>query len=48
MTIYRYALQNVVDALRDLDKLPRKSQLHQMFYSMLREYGFRAHVARNV
>jgi putative transposase len=31
-----------------LDKLPKKSQLHQMFYPLLRSYGFRAHVARNM
>ncbi|MEM1653227.1 MAG: RNA-guided endonuclease TnpB family protein [Ignisphaera sp.] len=48
LTIYRYALQKVVDALWDLDGLPKKSQLHQMFYPVLREYGFRAHVARNI
>mgnify|MGYP001773003934 CR=1 FL=1 len=48
LVIYRHALQRVVDALWDLDKIPRKSQLHQMFYPMLREYGFRAHVARNI
>ncbi|MEM4741926.1 MAG: transposase, partial [Ignisphaera sp.] len=38
LTIYRYALQKVVDALWDLDGLPKKSQLHQMFYPVLREY----------
>ncbi|MEM0027058.1 MAG: RNA-guided endonuclease TnpB family protein [Ignisphaera sp.] len=48
LAVYRYALQKVVDALWDLDGLPKKSQLHQMFYPMLREYGFRAHVARNI
>ncbi|MEM0035402.1 MAG: RNA-guided endonuclease TnpB family protein [Desulfurococcus sp.] len=48
LAVHRHALQKVVDALWDLDKLPRRSQLHQMFYQMLREYGFRAHVARNI
>ncbi len=48
LTIYRYALQKVVDALWDLDRIPKRSQLHQLFYSMLRGYGFRAHVARNI
>jgi len=37
-----------VDALWELDKLPKRSQAHQMFYAMLRSYGLRAHVARNV
>jgi putative transposase len=48
LTMYRHALQKVVDALWDLDGLPKKSQLHQMFYPVLREYDFRAHVARNI
>jgi len=36
------------DLLWDLDVVPEKSQAHQMFYGMLREYGFRAHIARNI
>ena len=48
LTIHRHVLQKVVDALWELDRLPRKSQLHQLFYPMLRQYGFRAHVARNI
>jgi putative transposase len=38
----------VIDALWDLDKVPSRMQAHQMFYQMLRSYGFRAHVARNI
>jgi len=45
---YRYVLQRVVDALWDLDVVPEKSQAHQMFYDMLRSYGFRAHTTRNI
>jgi len=48
LAIYRYAMQRVVDALWDLDKVPSRMQVHQMFYQMLRSYGFRAHVARNI
>jgi putative transposase len=48
LAVHRHALQRVVDALWELDKLPNKSQAHQMFYMMLRGYGLRAHVARNV
>jgi len=48
LAIYRYVMQMVVDALWDLDKVPSKAQTHQMFYQMLRSYGFRAHVARNI
>jgi putative transposase len=48
LALCRHALQRLIDALWDLDSLPRKSQLHQLFYPMLRGYGFRAHVARNI
>ena len=49
MNVYRYALQKVVDALWELDRLPSISQAHQMFYRRLREhYGFRAHVAKQL
>jgi len=48
LAVYIYALQRVVDALWDLDAVPKKSQAYQMFYEMFREYGFRAHVARNI
>jgi len=34
--------------LWDLDVVPEKSQAHQMLYNMLRSYGFRAHVAKNI
>jgi putative transposase len=48
LAIYRHAMQRVVDALWDLDKVPSRSQVHRMFYNVLRGYGFRAHVARNI
>jgi len=48
LVIYRYVLQRVVDALWELDVVPEKSQAHQMLYEMLRVYGFRAHVVRNI
>jgi len=48
LLLYKYAMQRVVDALWDLDKIPNRSQAHQMFYQMLRSYGFRAHVAKNI
>ena len=44
LAVHRHALQRVVDALWELDKLPNRSQAHQMFYAMLRDYGLRAHV----
>lgn len=44
----RRAIQHVVDCLWELDKLPSVNQLHQMFYKMLREQGFRAHQAKQI
>ncbi|MCD6300556.1 MAG: transposase [Staphylothermus sp.] len=48
LNMYRYVLQKAVDALWELDKVPKKSQVHQLLYPLLRSYGFRAHVARNI
>ncbi len=48
LVLYRHAMQRVIDALWELDRIPKKSQAHQLFYSILRSYGFRAHVARNI
>jgi len=48
LAIYRHVLQKIVDTLWDLDAIPKKSQVHEMFYHMLREYGLRAHVVRNI
>jgi len=48
LALYRHAMQRTVDALWDLDKVPKKSRAHQMFYNILRSHGFRAHVARNI
>jgi len=48
LVMYRYVLQKVIDALWDLEEIPKKDQAHQMFYEMLRVYGFRAHVVRNI
>jgi len=48
LAVHRHALQGVVGSLWELDKLPKRSQAHQMLYVLLRGYGLRAHVARNV
>ncbi|MFP3302106.1 MAG: RNA-guided endonuclease TnpB family protein [Caldivirga sp.] len=48
LTLYRHAMQRVVDALWDLGEIPSRSQAHQLFYQLLRGYGFRAHVVRNI
>jgi len=44
----RKAIQYIVDALWELDKLPTLNQLHQMFYKMLRDQGFRAHQCKQI
>ncbi len=44
----RRAIQYVIDALWELDKIPGINQLHQMFYKLLRKQGFRAHQAKQV
>ena len=48
LNIHKYALQKAIDALWDLDGVPKKSQTHQLLYPVLRSYGLRAHVARNI
>ena len=48
LVVCRYALQRAVDALWELDELPREGQVHQLLYPMLRAYGLRAHVAKNI
>jgi hypothetical protein len=46
--LYRYAVQRIVDTLWNLNKIPNGAQAHQMFYNILRSYGFRAYVAKNI
>ena len=44
----RRAIQYVIDALWELDKLPSINQTHQIFYKILRKRGFRAHQCKQV
>ena len=44
----RKAMQYVVDALWELDKVPSTNQSHQMFYKLLRRQGFRAHQVKQI
>jgi len=48
LNLYRYALQRAVNALWELDKVSKKSQVHQLLYPVLKSYRFRAHVVRNI
>ena len=40
---YRDAVQLVVNEIWNLDRIPSNKTLHRIFYSRLRELGFRAH-----
>jgi len=44
----RRATQYVIDVLWELDKPPTLNQLHQMFYKILRDQGFRAHQCKQI
>jgi len=44
----RRAIQYIVDFLWELDKIPSLNQLHQIFYKLLRQQGFRAHQAKQI
>ncbi len=44
----RREIQNIVDALWELDKIPNISQTHQMLYWNLRRKGFRPHQAKQI
>ena len=44
----RRAIQYVIDALWELDKLPSINQVHQMFYKILRSQDFRAHQCKQI
>jgi putative transposase len=46
--ITRKAIQHIIDCLWELDKLPTLNQLHQMFYKVLRNQGFRAHQCKQI
>ncbi|MEM3988700.1 MAG: zinc ribbon domain-containing protein [Sulfolobales archaeon] len=48
LKLYRDALQLVVNRLWSLDEVPSIKTLHRMFYSKLRELGFRAHHVKQI
>ncbi|MEM3976202.1 MAG: transposase, partial [Desulfurococcaceae archaeon] len=48
LKLYRDALQLVVNRLWSLDEVPSIKTLHGMFYSKLRELGFRAHHVKQI
>ncbi|MEM0262365.1 MAG: zinc ribbon domain-containing protein [Nitrososphaerota archaeon] len=48
LKLYRDALQLIVNRLWSLDEVPSIKTLHGMFYSKLRELGFRAHHVKQI
>ncbi|MEM3132381.1 MAG: hypothetical protein QXV72_07140, partial [Sulfolobales archaeon] len=48
LKLYRDVLQLVVNKLWSLNEVPSIKTLHRMFYSKLRELGFRAHHVKQV
>ncbi|MEM0196036.1 MAG: hypothetical protein QXZ22_00655 [Sulfolobales archaeon] len=48
LKLYRDVLQLVVNRLWSLDEVPSIKALHRMFYSELRNRGFRAHHVKQI
>ncbi|MEM1983370.1 MAG: hypothetical protein QW596_00265 [Sulfolobales archaeon] len=48
LNLYRDAVQLAANKLRNLDEAPSIKTPHSMFYSELRELGFRAHHVKQV
>ncbi|MEM4055334.1 MAG: transposase, partial [Desulfurococcaceae archaeon] len=48
LKLYRDAVQLAVNKLWSLNEVPSIKTLHKMFYSELREFGFRAHHVKRV
>jgi len=48
LALYRYTTQKIVDVLWATGATLDRKSAHKQFYKMIRSYGFRAHVARNM
>jgi len=48
LALYRYTTQKVIDVLWITRTTLDRKTVHRQFYKMIRSYGFRAHVARNM
>jgi len=48
LALYRYTIQKIVDILWVTGATLDRKSVHKQFYKMIRSYGFRAHVARNM
>jgi len=48
LALYRYAIQKIIDVLWIAGAALDRKSVHRQFYKMIRSYGFRAHVARNM
>jgi len=48
LALYRYTTQRIIDILWIAGVALDRKTVHKQFYKMIRSYGFRAHVARNM
>ncbi len=48
LKLWRGRVQWIVDLIWNLPKVPTESQLHQWFYSILRQQGFRTHHVKQI
>ncbi|NPA70549.1 MAG: IS200/IS605 family element transposase accessory protein TnpB [Crenarchaeota archaeon] len=48
LVLWRDRVQWIVDLIWNLPKVPSESQLHQLFYNILRQQGFRAHHVKQI
>ncbi|MEM2006920.1 MAG: hypothetical protein QW154_04730 [Sulfolobales archaeon] len=48
LKLYRDAVQLAIDRLWSLNEVPSIKALHRMFYSELKELGFRAHHVKQI
>ena len=48
LRLWRDRVQWIVDLIWNLPKVPTESQLHQWFYNILRQQGFRAHHVKQI
>jgi len=48
LALYRYTIQKIIDVLWIAGTTLDRKSAHKQFYKVIRSYGFRAHVARNM
>jgi len=48
LALYRYTIQKIIDVLWNTGATLDRKSVHKQFYKVIRSYGFRAHVAKNM